>query len=258
MAAQAAAVRRRRILRNAQTNADRLRAADKALGEGDVRLACRVYLRVAADRSLDSSVQTARQRLAELKTEATARHTEVLNRLAKWLARPKDEPWTDEEAAQVSECMSGFAKLAKRYGEVPGIGKTIKSTLSTHLKKPQVRAAINEPIARRMLNSGRQLEAEDHVCCAMQAYEEAVAQLPAPSAQEAQRRLQLLSMDPENVKAADICRDLKWCHRKYRLAELLAKGEPDKACELFGKIIERSPADSAIHSAAEKQLALLK
>ena len=78
-------LRQRRIQKNAQTNAARLKAADEARSDGDIQLACRIYLRVATDRSFDSSVQAARKRLGELKAEAGAKHEELLRRLASWL-----------------------------------------------------------------------------------------------------------------------------------------------------------------------------
>ena len=79
-------------------------------------------------------------------------------------------------------------------------------------------------------------------------------QLPAPSAQVAQRRLEQLKADPQQVASAEACRVLQWCHLKYRTAVRVAKVKPSKAREMFEQIVQRSPADSEVHLAAKDQI----
>ena len=258
MMQRAAAVRHRRVVKNAKTNAARLKAADEARADDDIALASRVYLRVATDRSGDASVQAARQRLAELKAEAQEKHSDTLYRVTSLLDAASGDPLTDANARSLIENMLEFNELAERYGDVPEVGRQIKSTLSTHMKKPDVRAVLCEPDANQLWKDGQELEAQGHICCALLVYEEAVAELPAPSAVLAQERLEQLKSDSRNIEDAEVCRALKWCHQKYPIAEMLAKAEPDRARELYQQIAERSPTDSTIHEEAKKQLAKLK
>ena len=250
-------LRQRRIQKNAQTNAARLKAADEARSDGDIQLACRIYLRVATDRSFDASVRAARSRLAELKTEASAEHTALLGRLASWL-ETAPEHLAEDGGRGLAECMMDFSEMAERYGDVPEVGRKIKSTLSTHMKKPTVRAVVYEPQANHLWKTGRELEVQGNVCCALLVYRDAATQAPAPSALLAQERIKQLELDPQNIKDAEDCSALKWCHQKYRIAELLAKSEPQRARDLFHQIAQRAPTDSKIHQEARRQVAKLK
>lgn len=249
-------LRQRRIQKNAQTNAARLKAADEARSDGDIQLACRIYLRVATDRSFDSSVQAARRRLGELKAEAGAQHEELLGRLASWLEAP--EHLAEDGGRGLAECMMDFSEMAERYGDVPEVGRKIKSTMSTHLKKPTVRAVVYEPKANHLWKTGRELEVQGNICCALLVYRDAATQVPAPSALLAQERIKQLELDPQNIKDAEDCHALKWCHQKYRIAELLAKSKPQRARDLFHQIAQRAPTDSKIHQEARAQVAKLQ
>ena len=139
------------------------------------------------------------------------------------------DPLTDANARSLTENMLELNELAERYGDVPEVGRQIKSTLSTHMKKPDVRAVLCEPDANQLWKDGQELEGQGHTCCALLVYEEAVAELPAPSAVLAQKRLEQWKSDPKNIEDAEVCRALKWCHQKYPIAERLAKAEPDRA-----------------------------
>ncbi len=195
--------------------------------------------------------------LADLKKEAANKHSSLVGRIASYLDNPLDQPLTDTDIRGLTECMIDFTELAKTYGDVPEIGRKIKSTLSVHLKKPIVRTVMCEPKAKHLWRTGQELEVQGHLCCAFLVYEEAVTELPAPSAHKAQQRLERLTSDPQNVKDARLCSRLKWCHQKYRVAEKLAKAEPGRARELFALIVQRAPADSRIHQEATQQIAKL-
>ena len=159
-----------------------------------------------------------------------------------------------ESLAQLAVCIAQFDDLADQYGRVPVIGRDIKSAAAKQRNQPQARAALFEPDAKRLWEEGQSLEAEGHVCCAYLLYEEATRKLPAPSARAASQRLEQLKADPQQVAAAEACRNLQWCHQQYRLAERVAQVAPDRAKDLFLQIVERSPADSTIHAEAQAQL----
>ncbi len=199
-----------------------------------------------------------RKRLAELNIEATEKHTDLMGRLDSLLVAPDAPPLEGSEARGLEECMAQFQELADKYGQVPGIGRTIRFGLSTHLKKPAVRAVLYEPKAKELWRTGQQLETGGHACCAMLVYQEARQAAPAPSALQAQQRLEELSADPANVAAAEACRQLRWCHERFRTAQRLVKGDPERAQELLQEIAQRSAEDSEVHREATRLLAELR
>ena len=77
---------------------------------------------------------------------------------------------------------------------------------------------------------------------------------PAPSAIEAKKRLDEMKKDPDAIAAAETCRELRWCHKIYKRAEMLHKVKPDKAKELFVQIIRRSPPGSQVYIAAKQKV----
>jgi hypothetical protein len=254
---QAVAIRQRRVLHNARTNAARLKAADEARQAGDIPLACRIYCRVATDRSQNAAVQTARRRLDDLKKEAAAQTAPAIDRLASFVVESSSEMMKEEDAKRLEDSVDEMRGLIEKYGDVPEVGRRLKSTLSIHLKRPEIRAVLCEPEAKEIWQAGQALEAQESVCCAQLLYEEAAKGLPAPSALKAQKRLAELRQDPQRVADAEACRALKWCHQKFRIAEMLTKAEPRRARELFKQIAAKAPDDSQIHVEAKNRLALL-
>jgi hypothetical protein len=247
-----------RLMREAQTDAMRLNVADAARAKGDNQAACRIYLRLAGERTANAATVAARQRLSELDKEARQKLAEVEQRLGKWdNMSPSDESET-ESLARLAQCVAEFDELADQYGRVPQVGREIKTARAKQMNRPQVRAAIGEPDARQLWDDAQILESEGHVCCAFLLYEEALPMLPAPSARSAHQRLEQLKGDPQNIAAAEACRTMQWCHQQYRLAERVARVAPERARELFVRIVERSPADSTIHAEAQHQLDRLK
>jgi hypothetical protein len=245
------------VLRDAKTGAARLQFADRARSEGDIRSACRVYLRLALSRTATPATVVARQRLLELKQEARQKVADVEGRLRELTSASPGEQNSNDTFERLSECMSDFDKLAKQYGRVPEVGRVINSSLSKQKKHPQVRAALGEPEASLLWDEAQQLEREGQVCCAFQLYEEALRLLPAPSARAAEQRLAHLKSDPQQVAAADACRNLQWCHERYRLASRVAKVQPKKAREMFQQIVQRAPVDSRIYQDAKSEIGRL-
>ena len=78
-------------------------------------------------------------------------------------------------------------------------------------------------------------------------YEEAAKLVPAKSAKVAEERLAQLKADPKAVAEAEECRAIQECCRIFHTAELLEKSAPERAAELFRKIVSQSPDDSEVY-----------
>ena len=220
--------------------------------KGDNEAACRIYLRLAGSRTASPSTAEAQKRLGELEQEAQQKLADLRQQLATWDNVSPSEEVDAESSTQLAACIAKFDELADQYGRVPQVGREIKTTLARHKSRPQVRAALSEPDARRLWDDGQALEEKGQICCAFLLYEAAVRQLPAPSAQAAERRLTQLKADPQQVAAAEACRSLQWCHQQYRTAERVARVSPRRAQELFEQIVQRAPADSPVYAAARR------
>jgi hypothetical protein len=242
------------VLRNAKSDANRFAAAERVRSEGDIDLACRLYLRVARRRLASPWKLSAKQRLVELDAEARGKLSDVEKKLADCDEDIPISQLTDGMIQQVADCMGALDELADQYGRVPNAGAEIKSVLAKQQKRPLVRAVLREPEANYLWVAAQELERKGQVCCAFQLLEKAVRQLPAPSAEVAQQRLEQLKADPQIVADAETCRSLQWCHLKYRTAVRVAKAQPLKARKIFQQIVQRSPADSEVHLAAKDQI----
>jgi hypothetical protein len=252
--ARAALEQQMRLMKEAQSDAVRLNIADAARAKGDNETACRIYLNLAGSRLANPATVTAKDRLTELDKEARQKWADVESRLGQWRSLSPSEELETESLVQLAQCIADFDDLADQYGRVPTVGRDLKKAVAKQRNLPQARAAIFEPDAKSLWEQGQKLEAEGHVCCAYLLYEEAARKLPAPSARAAHRRLEQLKADPENVTAAESCRNMQWCHQQYRLAERLVKDAPERAKELFAQIVQRAPADSTIYAEAQHQL----
>ena len=246
-----------RLMRQAQTDAARMAFAERARTEGDIQGACRLYLRVAGSRPATPFTAAARQRLVELQNEARQTAADTQRRLEGLVENTPIEQATAESLRELAACLAKFDELAKQYERVPQAGREIRVALAKHKKHSSVQAALREPDARKLWEDAQELEQQGHLCCAFLLYEEAVRELPAPSAVAAQRRLAQLKLDPQNIADAEACRNLQWCHERYRLAERVARVEPQQARELFEQIVARAPADSKIYDEAREQITRL-
>jgi hypothetical protein len=252
--ARTAMMQQMRLMREAQSDAMRLNIADAARAKGDNQAACRIYLKLAGQRTENPANAAARTRLSELDKEARQKLAEVEQRLAEWDRISPSEELEADSLAQLAQCVADFDVLADQYGRVPAAGRDIKTALTKQRNRPQVRAALSEPDAKQLWDDAQALEAQGQICCAFLLYEESLPMLPAPSARAAHQRLEQLKADPQNIVAAEACRNMQWCHQQYRLAERVAQVAPERARELFVQIVERSPADSTIHAEAQTQL----
>ena len=95
-------LRQQLIMSSLKTDANRMVAANKALGEGNVDLACRLYLRVAASRPPHPGTVVARARLAQLRQDAEKKLKELESKL--------DRREGASASGQSSESQSQFEK----------------------------------------------------------------------------------------------------------------------------------------------------
>jgi hypothetical protein len=220
-------------------------------------VASRLYLKVAKNRYPNQFTLTARARLGELEEEGRSKLTDMETRFARLDNVSPGEQSIDESLAETTRLFAEFKGLEEQYGRVPKAGRAITSSLNKQRRRPRVKAALCEPEAARLWQQGQELEAEGQVCCAFLIYEKALRELPAPSARLAEERLNELCQDPNNIESAEACRNLQWCHQKYRLAKLMARQQPQKARGLFAQIVDRAPAESEVHQAAKTELTRL-
>ncbi len=251
---QEANLRMARMLKAAQSDAARLAVADQARTENDLQTACRIYVRVANSRVQSPAKLAAKERLSELDSEVRAKHNDVQERLLGLASTSANEQNSATED-ELRQCLDEFEALVRLYGRVPAAGKEMRNALARHKNDPAIQVVIQEPEAQRLWEIAQKLEADGQVCCAFQVYEEAVRQLPAPSAQRAADRLAELQADAQQVAAAEACRNLQWCHRTFDLASRVAKVRPDRARGLFEQVVTRAPVDSKVYLAAREQIA---
>jgi len=245
-AARAAALLKKAEKDAAQASA-RLAAADRARQDGHIAVANLIYARVAVSGRSAEHSETARERLGSLGEEARQRIEEIDAMLA---GQGEGESY----AERVSKAFKDYHKAVREYGEVPVEGQRVKRHVAQQRRKPEYAAVLNEPVAQELWRQGQEDEQKDHACCAYQVYEQAARLSPAPSALQAKKRLDEMKEDPEVVKAAKLCRELRWCHKTYKQAERLIKLKPERAKELLSQIVSRSGEDTAIHVAAARKL----
>lgn len=255
-----------RLWKESSQAAARLAAADQARKEGDVTVASRMYMSLARATRQSTTAAGAKQRLADLATEAREKLGQIDTRLAEGhdaqsrsrIYVPEGAPvdlqpplaWEDLVATTFRE----YDQLAESYGSVPAV----KHELSAHVRKqrhrPEFAAVLDEPEARTLWELAQQHEQEDQACCAYWVYRQAARLAPAPSGQRARDRFARMEQDPQLVASAETCRELQECHKLYRRAERLTKARPGRARELFAQIVQRAPDDSEVFRAAKSQI----
>lgn len=235
-------MRERRIMSNAKTAAARFASAEKAREEGDIRLASMLYLKVALTRPANPKTAAAKAALKELETQGNARVAEVKALL---------------DNDDVLQAYEQFTLLYEEYEYVPGTGPEIKLSLNRIRGQRQYASVLNEAEAAKLWEVGRELEADDQMCCAFLIYEQARKLQPATSARRADERLKTMRADSALLASAQQCRALRECHKIFNTAELLAKTDPIKARDMFKEILAKADSESEVHVAAREQLAKL-
>ena len=225
--------------RRAKNNAQRMSYAAKARKDGNPRLAAMLYLRVALAKEKTNKA-AAKNALKSMADEGRAEMKKADDLLAK---------------GQVLEAFQKLDHLKWSYENVPKFNEEISAHVGKLHSQPQYKAVLNEADAASILAEAKNHEAKDELCCAFLIYEEAATLAPAKSALEAEARLKELKVDPQVVADAEECRVIRECARIYHTAEMLEKNAPDRAAELFRKIVEQSPHDSEVYKCAREELA---
>lgn len=259
-------VRRQIAERRANTAPKRLEAADEALQEGDIDLACVLYTRLAVSRPRSAVTEQAKRQVAQLQEQARQELSEIDAMLTGGVSatsptevlRPVASGSQSPE--QVVKAFQEYDRLAYKYRRLPVVGFE-KGEIAKHVAKQQrgYASVLNELKAKTLWELGQKYEADGHACCAYNVYEEAAELVPAPSAQLAQARLAKMKEDPQIVASAETCREVQWCLAAYlRAEEQVAKKRPDRARAILGQIVQRAPDDTRVYQDALARIEELK
>jgi len=246
-----------RMLRELATDAQRLAGGDRAYQQGDISVASGIYVRLAGSRRPNPITLQARERLNGLAQEARNRLRAVDAMLLPATVSADDSALTSEPrpipADKVIQAFQDYEDIVTKYDGVPAVKREIASHVARQRQNPEYAAVLNEAEAKQLLELAREHEQRQELCCAYWVYRDAARLNPAPSALQARERFNTLAKDPETVRAAEICRELRWCHKAFQHAEMLAKVTPEKARRVYGEILDRAPEDSEIYRAARAE-----
>jgi hypothetical protein len=246
-----------RVLREMANAAQRLQAGDRAYQEGDIRLASRIYVGLAGSRRPDPITLQARERLTRLSDMAREELDEVDAKLVPMPLMPDGSAHAPNPdplpADQVLEAFEDYDEIQAKYANVPAAKRAITAHVARQRRQPQYAAVLNEERAKQLLELAQRHEQCEELCCAYWVYQEAARLVPAPSALQARERFDCLAADPEVIRSAQVCRELRWCHSAFERAEMLAKVKPESARNLYGEILRRAPEDSEVHRAARAE-----
>jgi hypothetical protein len=232
--------------------------ADK---EGDLRVASRLYQRLALMRPQTTFNANAQSRLREIQKAAAAKLQALDDELAN-LKLPKSDPTglalAKLDAVAVGSTFELLDALALEYAGVVTVEDKINDRIKRLRKDAKFAEILQEPTAAELWKLGQEYEAKGEPCCALLAYEQAAAQAPAPSARLARDRLTALVADKAVVAAAARCQLLQRCHEIYRKAQVALEANPDRARQYLREIIEAAPPDSTVFREARMQIAALQ
>jgi hypothetical protein len=151
------------------------------------------------------------------------------------------------------EAFEDYDEIQAKYANVPAAKRAITAHVARQRRQPQYAAVLNEERAKQLLELAQRHEQCEELCCAYWVYQEAARLVPAPSALQARQRFDGLAADPEVIRSAQVCRELRWCHSAFERAEMLVKVKPESARDLYGEILRRAPEDSEVHRAARAE-----
>lgn len=246
-----------RLLRELSDAAQRLQAGDRAHQQGDIRLASRIYVSLAGSRRPNPIALQARDRLTKLAEEARQKLREIDAALIP-RAIPSDASAHAPNpgpipADRVLKAFQDYDEIVAKYSSVPAAKRELAAHVAQQRRKPQYAAVLNEAQAKRLLELAQGHEQRQELCCAYWVYQESARLAPAPSGLQARERFDALAADPETIRAAETCRELRWCHIAFQRAEMLVKVKPENARRVYGEILSRAPEDSEIYRAARAE-----
>jgi hypothetical protein len=275
-AARAAALQEESLRRRMAKNQNLWNIAQQAEQGSDLRVAARLYQRIALSRPRTEVTVASQQRLALIQSTAQAKFDAVENALHSLTGRGSDNSASQNapsalkrvpSASQLANIDEGevtrrFAQLDELILEYAGVD-SIEDKLqdrADRLRRQKVFAAVlQEPAASQLWELGQKHEQEQKLCCAFLAYEQAANLAPAPSGEKAKARVRELQASNKSIVAeADQCKTLQLCHEKYRQAMALKPTLPESARKYLAEILERAPPDTSVHKAAREQIAMLR
>jgi hypothetical protein len=258
----AAANKRAAALAKAVTTGRTLwQLAQNADKEGDLRLASRLYERLALMRPTTTFNGSAQRRLREIQRAAASELQSIDDELAN-LKLPKSDPTglglARLDAAAVTVQFELLDLLALEYAGVATVEDKINDRIKRLRKDAKFAEILQEPTAAELWKLGQEYETKGEACCALIVYQQGAAQAPAPSARLARERLTELKANPAVVAAAQRCQLLQRCHETYRKAQVAIEANPERARQYLREIVESAPSDSKIYQDARMQIAMLK
>jgi hypothetical protein len=260
-AAQAAALREDALRRKSARNENLWNVAQQAEQGGDVRVAARLYQRLALSRPRTEVTTAAQQRLSQIQGSAQSKLQALEDQLNSLRGRgtvPSALQSAKIDAEQVTRIFADLDKLALEYSGVESIETKVQERADRLRRQRQFATVLQEPVASELWKVGQKHEEAQRLCCAFLAYEQAANLAPAPSGEQAKARLRQLEADQSIVAEASKCRNLQLCHEKYRKAMTIKKTVPQRARAYLSEIVELAPPDTAIHKAARDQIAILR
>ncbi|MCU0959951.1 MAG: hypothetical protein MUF48_07575 [Pirellulaceae bacterium] len=261
-AARAAVIARQQyLMREFLDGAARLEAAERAMANGDVQVASRIFMTVARARPVTAANQQARQRLDELADEGRRKLEQVGTRLTQaaqglgtdqrlGINAPLPATWQQAVTAAFAE----YEQVCEQYDGVPKLRGELRSHVAQQRQRPEFAAVLSEGQAAALMEVAQQHVRDDHACCAYWVYKEAAALVPAPSARQAALEVSRIEADPQLMAAARACRELQQCHQLYKRAESLAQAWPNRAVELLTEVLHRAPPESEVYRAADRRV----
>jgi hypothetical protein len=279
-AARAAALQEESLRRRLAKNQNLWSLAQEAEKSGDLRVAARMYERVALSRPRTNVTAAAQQRLTQIQAAAQSKFDRMEDRLAS-LARKgkaKGKAHSDSQnvpyglrsvpsasqiaQADVDEVTRLFAELDNlilEYAGVDSIENKFQQRVDRLRRQEPFTAVLQEPAASQLWQLGQTHEQQQQLCCAFLAYEQAAKLAPAPSGEKAKARARELQETNQSLVAeVRACLALQLCHEKYRRAMALKETLPERAREYLAEIIERAAPDTTVHKAAREQIAMLR
>jgi hypothetical protein len=278
-AARAAALQEESLRRRLAKSQNLWSLAQESEKSGDIRVAARMYERVALSRPRTNVTTAAQQRLTQIQAAAQSKLDRMDDRLAS-LARKakakgtapsdsKNVPYglqsvssasqiTGTDAEEVTRLFAEADNLILEYAGVDSIEKKLTQRVDRLRRQEPFAAVLQEPAAGQLWELGQKHE-QQQLCCAFLAYEQAAKLAPAPSGEKAKARArELQETNPSLVAEVRACLALQLCHEKYRRAMALKETLPERAREYLAEIIERAAPDTTIHKAAREQIAMLR
>jgi len=247
------------VFRQSTSAAKRLAAGDRSFEKGDIRLAASIFARLAGTKPPNEITATAKERLAKLADEGRGKLAEIdktLDGLFCPAETSENTPYCGEpDAATVLHAFEDYRRVESLYGSVPEIKKEMHSHIARQRAKPEYAAVLHEGKAKEWWELGQTHEKNGQLCCAYWDYAEAKKLVPAPSALKAKQRFEALKANPEVVKSAAVCKELRWCHEAFHRAGLMLGVNPERAKEMFAEIARRAPEGAEVHRAAKAEMA---